>query len=184
MFGLNESYLVILTGENVSPFLVFFIYNMVTSWNNWKSFLIIYSFLIFRDIVFFNCSSTLTTKQRRLLRKAAHSTALKNRRQIHLCLKQLAVTRYTVNFCVYYFKVFQQYETIMQGGPQTNNMLESYNRMIDSIVGAKTNVWDFLKLVISHGKQTHNVSFCLTLSVRTSVETQAGSRRPWTTFKW
>ena len=91
-------------------------------------------------------------------------------------------------FVVYFRKTWiehqkNQYETIMQGGPQTNNMLESYNRMINSLVGAKTNVWDFLKLVISHGKQTHDVSFCLTLSVRTSVETQAGSRLPWTTFK-
>ena len=44
--------------------------------------------------------------------------------------------------------LWNQYETILQGGPQTNNMLESYNRTFNSLVGANTNVWDFLKLVI------------------------------------
>ena len=34
------------------------------------------------------------------------------------------------------------YETVLQGGPQTNNMLKNYNRMLKSLVGAKTNVWD------------------------------------------
>ena len=182
MFGLNESYLVILTGENISPSRIFHIQHG----HKLKQLEVLSYYLFIPDISrysFLQLQFHLTTKHRRLLRKATHSTALKNRRQIHLCLKQLAVTRYTVNFCVYYFKVFQQYETIIQGGPQTNNMLESYNRMINSLVGAKTNVWDFLKLVISHGKQTQDMSFCQTLSVRTSVETQAGSRRPWTTFK-
>ena len=53
--------------------------------------------------------------------------------------------------------LWNQYETILQGGVQTNNMLESYNRT--------------------------NVCFGQTLLVRTFVETQTGSRRPWTTFK-
>ena len=50
--------------------------------------------------------------------------------------------------------LWNQYETILQGGPQTNNMLESYNRTLNSLVGAKTNVWDFLKLVISQEANT------------------------------
>ena len=53
--------------------------------------------------------------------------------------------------------LWNQYETILQGGPQTNNMLESYNRTLNSLVGAKTNVWDFLKLVISQEANTRRV---------------------------
>ena len=36
-------------------------------------------------------------------------------------------------------------------------MIESYNRTINSLVGAKTNVWDFLKLVKSQEAKTQRV---------------------------
>ena len=36
-------------------------------------------------------------------------------------------------------------------------MIESYNRTINSLVGAKTNVWDFLKLVKSQEANTQRV---------------------------
>jgi len=37
-------------------------------------------------------------------------------------------------------------------------MPESYNRTINSLVGAKTNVWDFLKLVRSQEANTRRVT--------------------------
>lgn len=46
------------------------------------------------------------------------------------------------------------YETILTGGPQTNNMLESYNRTWNGLAGSKPNVWGALELFVSQEAET------------------------------
>ena len=66
-------------------------------------------------------------------------------------------------------------KTILQRGPQTNNLLESYNRKINSLVGAKTHVWDFLKLVRSQEANTRRVF--LSNSVGQDIHVNTGRKQ-------
>ena len=45
-------------------------------------------------------------------------------------------------------KLWNHFESVKEGGPQTNNMLESHNRTWNSLVGHSPNVWHIQELFI------------------------------------
>jgi len=51
-------------------------------------------------------------------------------------------------------EVWNQFETVKEGGPETNNQLESYNRTFNNLAGNKPNVWSMLSLVKSQEADT------------------------------